>query len=79
MPAEVAENFKAEYIVPLVGYLVSEECEETGSLLEVAGGYIAKHRTQRSEGGFFDLDFTAETVRDKWNEVTSFDRKNDYP
>lgn len=34
MPAEVAENFKAEYIVPLVGYLVSEECEETGSLLE---------------------------------------------
>jgi len=45
LPAEVAENFKAEYIVPLVGYLVSEECEESGSLLEVAGGYIAKHRT----------------------------------
>lgn len=44
LPAEVAGNFKAEYIVPLVAYLVSEKCEENGALLEVAGGYIGKLR-----------------------------------
>lgn len=44
-PAEVAETLKPDYILPLVAYLASEECEENGSLLEVAGGFIAKHRT----------------------------------
>jgi multifunctional beta-oxidation protein len=44
LPKEVADNFKAEYIVPLVAYLASDQCEENGSMFEVAGGYISKHR-----------------------------------
>lgn len=43
-PAEVGEKLKPDYIVPLVAYLASEECQENGSLLEVAGGFVAKHR-----------------------------------
>jgi multifunctional beta-oxidation protein len=45
----------------------------------VATGYIAKLRIERTEGHFFNLDFTPEDVKKHWAEVTSFNRKNDYP
>lgn len=61
-PKEVAANFKPDYIVPLVAYLAHEECQENGSLFEVVGGYVAKHRIQRSEGALFDLPFSIEDV-----------------
>ena len=79
MPPAALAMLKAEYIVPLVEYLSHETCEETGSIFEVAAGYIAKLRWQRTQGSFFDLPFTAEQVRDKWSEITDFSRQNDYP
>ena len=39
---------KIEYVIPLVAYLCHESCEETGSVFEVAAGYCAKLRWQRS-------------------------------
>lgn len=70
---------KAEYVVPLVAYLSHDSCEENGSIFEVAAGYCAKLRWQRSQGAFFDLPFTGEEVRDRFNEIVDFDRNNDYP
>lgn len=35
---------KPEYVVPLVGYLASDECEENGSVFELGAGFIAKLR-----------------------------------
>jgi len=79
LPPAALEMLKAEYVVPLVAYLAHESCEENGSIFEVAAGFCAKLRWQRSQGAFFDLPFTAEEVRDKWNEICDFERKNDYP
>lgn len=73
-PKEVMDKFLPEYVVPLVGFLASEECEENGTLFEVAGGYISKLRYQRTEGALFDLPFTAEDVKDKLGDIISFDR-----
>jgi hypothetical protein len=41
---EVIANLKADFIVPVVAYLAHDSCEETGSLFEVAGGYVSKLR-----------------------------------
>jgi len=44
MPKEVLDRLDPKYIVPLVAYLAHESCTETGSVFEVAGGFIGKLR-----------------------------------
>ena len=79
MKGDVMEAMNSEYVVPLVAFLTHESCKENGSIFEVGGGFIAKFRWQRSEGHCFDLPFTPEDVRENWNKVIDFNRKNDNP
>lgn len=79
LPKEALENLDPYYVVPVVGYLAHESCEETGSVFEVAAGYIGKLRWQRSAGHLFDLPYTAEEVRDKWETVCDFQNNVEYP
>lgn len=44
MPKEVLEILKPEYVAPLVAVLCHENCPESGSLIEVGAGFIAKER-----------------------------------
>lgn len=59
LPPTALAMLKPEYVVPLVAYLCHPSCEETGSVFELGGGYIAKLRWQRSAGAMFDLPYTA--------------------
>lgn len=57
-----------------------DSCQETGSVYEVGGGFVAKLRWQRSEGSFFDpKTMSPEEVAKKWSEINDFSRNNDYP
>lgn len=62
-----------------VAFLCHDSNTENGSLFEVGAGYIAKARLERNHGVFFDLDFTPEDVKAKFNEIVSFEGKNEYP
>jgi multifunctional beta-oxidation protein len=44
------EAMKPEFIAPFVGYLASEQIEDTGTVHEVFGGYAARLRWQRTYG-----------------------------
>lgn len=79
LPKEALANLDPKHIVPLVGYLAHESCEETGSLFEIAAGYIGKLRWQRSAGHMFDLPYTAEEVRDKWSTICDFEKNAEFP
>lgn len=80
MPPDILKNVNPALVVPLVAYLCHESCTETGSVFEVGGGFVAKLRWQRTEGAFFDPStMTPETVAKEWNNITSFERNNDYP
>ena len=75
MPKEVVDALKPDYVAPFVAWLVSDQCDENGSLYEVGAGYIAKHRTQQSAGVQFDVDnLTPEKIRDQWSGVNQFER-----
>ena len=79
LPKEALANLDPKFVIPLVGYLAHESCEETGSLFEIAAGFIAKLRWQRTQGYMFDLPYTAEEVRDKWTNICDFETNPEYP
>lgn len=47
---DMLEAMKPEFIAPFVGYLASEQIEDTGTVHEVFGGYAARLRWQRTYG-----------------------------
>lgn len=75
LPPDAEENLKPAFVMPLVLYLCHESCLDTGSLFEVAGGWMGKVRLQKSSGAMVrrpNAPMTAEDVRDNWKEIVSF-------
>lgn len=48
--SEMMDVMKPDWVVPLVGVLVSQQCNETGSIFEAAAGHYSKIRWERSRG-----------------------------
>ena len=81
MPADVLENLKPDWVVPLVAVLVhSSNKQETGSIFEVGGGHIAKLRWERSKGALFKTDktLTPGAILKKWHQIYDFSQP-EYP
>lgn len=76
---EMLEAVDSKYLIPLVGVLAHEKCPDSGKIYESAAGWIAEIRYQRAKGAFHNLDFTAEDVLKRWNEVTDFSNEPQYP
>ncbi len=74
MPPDLVAALKPEFVMPLVVKLCSEENHETGSLLELGAGWMAKLQWERTKGIFFKIDqeLTAEKVDEAWNQITNF-------
>ncbi|MFL5357382.1 SDR family NAD(P)-dependent oxidoreductase [Archangium sp.] len=74
LPKEVVDALKPEYVSPLVTWLCHEDCQETGSLFEVGGGFMAKLRWERTRGKVFKLGrpITPEAVQKSWDAITDF-------
>ncbi|RCI03338.1 hypothetical protein CU098_011531, partial [Rhizopus stolonifer] len=81
LPPEILASLKPEFVTPVVGYLCHEDTEDNGGVFEVGGGFVSKLRWERSAGAVFKADesFTPAAVGAKWNEVTDFEKANEYP
>ncbi len=75
LPKEITDALKPEYVSPLVLWLCHEDCEETGGLFEVGGGYFGKLRWERARGKLYRVGraISAEDVRSAWKEIGGFD------
>lgn len=74
LPKEAVDALKPEYVTPAVILLTHESSTETGKLFEVGGGWVSQTRWEQTQGVFFQDDFTAEELRARWPEATSFER-----
>src|SRR6202022_1552104 len=74
MDPDILSRLGPEYVVPLVGYLVSDSNTDSGGIYEVGAGTVAKLRWERAKGATFRLDetFTPSAVLKKWADVENF-------
>lgn len=71
MPQNLIDALKPEYVSPLVAYLCSEQCEETGMIFSVGGGYFSRVAYVEGEGVFLgtDKELSAEDVRANLDKI----------
>jgi NAD(P)-dependent dehydrogenase (short-subunit alcohol dehydrogenase family) len=65
MPPNLIEVLKPEYVSPLVAYLCSEQCAETGMIFSVGGGYFSRVAYVEGEGVFLgtEREITIEDIQ----------------
>lgn len=76
LPPPILEQLGPEKIAPLVLYLTSDaNTDVNGDIFEVAAGFFAQIRWERSGGVLFKPDdsFTPELVAKKFDEIMNFD------
>lgn len=81
LPKEMCDALAPEYVSPLVAWLCHEDCEETGALFEVGGGFFGKLRWERAPGKMYRVGraMSMEDVRDNWDTIAGFDGETEHP
>ncbi|GJJ08297.1 hypothetical protein Clacol_002508 [Clathrus columnatus] len=81
MPPQLLAGFKPEFIAPFVVAVTHPDGPNaSGRVFELGAGFVAEIRWQRSKGVVMKPDdtFTPSAVKERWNEITSFDQV-EYP
>jgi len=73
IPREQLAALGPELVSPLVVFLCSAECTETGSLFEAGAGWFGKLRWERSRGIRLPAPVSVEDVARHFDAITSFE------
>ncbi len=77
MPPEFFEKLKPEFITPLVVYLCSEECQDSGYIFNAGLGWYSRAAIMIGEGtliGDGKGEVKAEQIRDSWAKITDMSK-----
>jgi len=71
LPPPVLEKLTPELVTPMVAYLCSEECQESGGVFTAGGGYFGRAAVVEGKGVFIEHDgqVTIEQVRDSLGKI----------
>ena len=71
MPPAFLERVQPEHVSPVVVWLASESCTDSGRVFSVGGGYVARVAIVEAEGAAFDHVPTPEEVGDRWEAISA--------
>ncbi|GAB2972293.1 SDR family oxidoreductase [Nocardioides montaniterrae] len=69
-PAELLEKLPPEFVAPVVGYLLTEESTETGSVFVAGGGQVYRVAQFQNAGVVFPEPPSLGEVASRWDEIT---------
>ena len=69
MPQQFLDRLEPEYVSPLVAYLASEGCTQSGQIYAVGGGYMARVAIVEGEGITFDGVPDVDEIADRIDDV----------
>ena len=71
MPPNMLEAMKPEFVSPMMAWLASEECEETGSIFVAGAGYFGRVAMREGPGKALDntKGITVEMIRDNFDAI----------
>ncbi|MBF0224151.1 MAG: SDR family NAD(P)-dependent oxidoreductase [Desulfobacterales bacterium] len=76
MPPEIFDKMKPEFVSPIVLYLCSEECAETGEIFNAGMGYFNRVAVLTGKGtmlGEPNNPPTLEMIHENWDKINSMD------
>jgi NAD(P)-dependent dehydrogenase (short-subunit alcohol dehydrogenase family) len=76
MPENLLKALKPEFVSPLVAYLCSEQCQESGYIYSVGGGYFSRVAYFEGGGTFLgtDKEITPEDVQARMSEINDLSK-----
>ncbi|MFF7647163.1 SDR family NAD(P)-dependent oxidoreductase [Streptomyces canus] len=69
-PAELLAKLPAEQVAPIVGYLLTDECTDSGTVVVAGGGQIHRVQLFQSAGVTFPTTPTIDDVAAQWARIT---------
>jgi NAD(P)-dependent dehydrogenase (short-subunit alcohol dehydrogenase family) len=73
MPGEMYEGFTIDKVTPVVLYMCSEQCVDTGMYIHALAGYFGRSNIVTGPGTFFAEAPTAEQIMERWGEISSLE------
>ncbi|MDY7078542.1 MAG: short-chain dehydrogenase, partial [Chloroflexota bacterium] len=81
-PSDIFEKLKPEFVAPLVLYLCSELCTETGLILNAGGGFFSRAAMVSAPvvlvGDGQEVP-TVEEVHCSWAQIDALEEAREYP
>ncbi len=77
MPPPLLEKLKPEFVTPVVVYMCSEQCQDTGTIINAGAGYFSKSAIMTGPGAILTDGKTIPTCDDvaaAWAKITNMDK-----
>jgi len=71
LPPVLLERLGPEWVSPLVAFLSSESCTDTGRVFAVGGGYYSRIAILEGVGTTYDHVPSLEEIAERWSDITS--------
>jgi NAD(P)-dependent dehydrogenase (short-subunit alcohol dehydrogenase family) len=74
LDATTLAKLEPELVSPLVAYLASEGCAESGQVYAVGGGYVSRVAVVEGEGTFFaSTEISPEQIASSWSQINDLE------
>ncbi|MDQ4129722.1 MAG: SDR family oxidoreductase [Actinomycetota bacterium] len=78
LPPQLLERLEPTWVSPLVAYLVSMECTDTGRIFYAGGGYYSRVAIMEGRGVTYGSVPSVEDLAERWSEISSVDGAREF-